>query len=380
MFEPQLYQEKRSALNEILLQQLVGVVMRMTDSFTILPALIKKSAGKNITPQTVQLADNITQQAQFLKSSLQNVLEQYGQGHQLLRDREAARLIGDVHFEEGVKYADSQRILDFLKANVGRTYFDTQEPTEAPEGSIGTPGFHSKFKDWLAGLPAYDVSVSKDIVSGFYRDEMTQGPTKPLPLLVLRNGNEVITVLFRVYVSVMVLNLDHLPKEYNWENPNHYSLRGEMYTYRNNMREIDLEVQLAAALADQGITALCTPKSVQVERDAEEASSTPLVVVRERGSNENPCNVSKEQLRPSAEILADLDRTDRIQQGIATVLEVADDMAVVKDSVSGSNPADQNIRGLSSPILQVDSFPFVPEPSEHMKSGTTDNTSPASAD
>lgn len=255
MFEPSTYQEKRATLNEILIQQLVGVVMSMNKLLSGVPAL--------------------AQQSQMFSGRMSVMFEQYARGQQLLRDKEAERRLGPVIFEDGAKYANADLILDFLKANVGRTYFGTTEHTEAPDGCIATSGFHLKFKDWLAGLPEYDSSISREMLSGFYRDTMTAGPQAPIPVLVLRNGSELITVLFREYVSVMALNLDMVPSDYRWENTNHYSLRGEMYTYRNNMLEIDLEVQLAIALSGQGINALYTPKRVELERQSE---PTNLVV------------------------------------------------------------------------------------------------------
>jgi hypothetical protein len=228
MFEPKTYAEKRAAMNEILTQQLANVVLRIAD------------------PQT--------------KPHVQMMLEQYGRGQQTLRDVEANRVLGPVAFEDQVTYANSQTILDYLMSNVGRTYFGTEHHTLAPNGSIGTPGFGIKFKDWLASLPEYDNSISKDMVSGFYRDTVTNGMGNPLPLLILRNGNELIAVLFRVYVSVMTLNLDHVPADYRWESTSHYPLRGEMFSYRGDLTVAKLEEELTAALAVHGITDLVKPK------------------------------------------------------------------------------------------------------------------------
>lgn len=249
MFEPTTYQEKRSALNEMLLQQLVNVVLRGADAQT--------------------------------RAQMQMMLEQYGRGGQLLRDGEAARLLGPVEKEEGVQYADAALILEYLKANVGRTYFGTEEHTSAPDGSIGTAGFGKKFNEWLSSLPAFDQSVSPTIQSGFYRDEMTR--QQPLPILVIRHGDEMTVVLFSMYVSVMTLNLARTPAGYNWEAPNHYPLRGEMYTYRGNLTVAEFEAQFAAALSMQGIGALHTPKLPEATEETGRGETATHVILDEAG-------------------------------------------------------------------------------------------------
>lgn len=219
MFESTTYAEKRSSLNEILLQQLLGEVLKLTDS-----------AGRE---------------------RLMDAFERYGRGQQLLRDKEAARLLGPTDASEGIEYVDASYMLDYLKANVGRTYFGVDEPTDAPEGSIGTAGFGKKFKDWLNELPAYDESVSKDIKTGFYKDTMT-APNQ-IPMLVLRTGDEATVVLFYKHVSVMTLNLARTPADYNWNQANHYLLRGEMYSYRGNIAKENFLQMLSEALKGQGV-------------------------------------------------------------------------------------------------------------------------------
>lgn len=243
MFQPNSYHEKRNTLNEMLIQQLTGFVMRTAD------------------PQT--------------RTHLQGALEQYGRGQQLLRDQEATRVLGPVVREDGVEYVDAPTILEYLKANVGRTYFGTEEHTSAPDGSIGTAGFGKKFADWLASLPAFDASLSKDVQSGFYRDEHTT--SKPLPLLLIRTGDEVTVVVFYKYVSVMTLNLAHVPADYRWESANHYPLRGEMFTYRGNIARSEFEAQFAAALSGQGIQALHTPVLSEVSAGLAETEEKVVV-------------------------------------------------------------------------------------------------------
>jgi hypothetical protein len=226
MFQPVSYQDKRNALNEILLQQLANIVGRAV------PAA---------------------------QGQLQMILEQYGVGHQRLRDFEANRILGAFSPVEGVEYATQPLIAEYLKANFGRTYFGVPEHTAAPDGSIGTAGFGQKFGDWLASLPNFDASIGPDIVPGFYRDEMTHPARQALPILVMRNGDEMVAIIFFKYISIMALNLAQVPAEYNWSASNHYPLRGEMYTYRGDMTKAEFELQFGEALANQGVTSLHQP-------------------------------------------------------------------------------------------------------------------------
>lgn len=216
MFEPKDYHSKRAALNEIALQQILNIVYRSGDQAT--------------------------------KSQIEVLAQQFGEGQQRLRDEEANRVLGKFVPVEGVEYADGQTVLEYLKANVGRTYFGTEEHTSAPQGSIGTAEFGKKFAEWLNSLPEYDASVSVNLQTGFYADTMTVSGQK-IPLVVLRYGDEIITIVFRRYVSLVVLNVAHIPADYSWDRPHHYALRGEMYSYRNNLSVADLESLLALALS-----------------------------------------------------------------------------------------------------------------------------------
>lgn len=244
MFEPKTYQDKRAALNEMAVQQLMNLVLRTADPTT--------------------------------QAQVQMMMEQYGIGHQRLRDAEAERVLGPVVEAEGAEYMTAQTILDYLKANVGRTYFGTEEHTDAPEGSIGTAGFGKKFKEWLAELPEYDTVLSKDIVSGFYRDTASiYGQT--LPLLVIRHGDEITVTVFNRYVSVMTLNLAHVPAEYNWANKTHQVLRGELFTYRGNLTKAEFKAELAAALSAQGVTTFSEPVPHDVTIDLSQVEEAGVV-------------------------------------------------------------------------------------------------------
>ena len=238
MFEPKTYFEKRAALNEIVLQQMINIVYRSGDENT--------------------------------RAQVSMIMNQFGMGQQRLRDEEANRIIGQFQPEEGVNYANAQTVLDYLKANVGRTYFGVQEHTTAPDGAIGTAGFGTKFKDWVESLPEYDASVSMNMETGFDADTMTV-PGQKLPLLVLRYGEELITVMYRGHVSMVVLNLNYIPAEYNWGLAHHYALRGEMYSYRGNLSIEALETLMSQAIAKHTQTPLNKPAPLPM---AEELATT----------------------------------------------------------------------------------------------------------
>lgn len=255
MFEAKTYQEKRAALNEILLQQLLNVVMN--------------------SPSTTDIQ----------RKGLLGATEQYGRAQQILRDKEAAAILGDVEIPASETPATQGFILNTLIQNLGRSYFGTEEKTPAEDGAIGTPGFDHKFKDWLAGLPEYDNTLSKDIATGFYRDTMTRGPKQPLPLLVLREPGtqEITVVLYSAYVSIMTLNLAHVPADYRWDVQNHYALRGEMYTYRNSLTTHQVETLIAQALIEHTETpfkayvpAAPAPSGDEVTPPAPEAAATSI--------------------------------------------------------------------------------------------------------
>ncbi|WJJ55158.1 hypothetical protein [Xanthomonas phage RTH11] len=226
MFHPETYQAKRSSLNEIMLQQLV-TFMR-----SVMPA-----EGKRV---------------------IDNMFDQYARGQDALKSAEAERVLGPVVKEEGVDYADRGLIFEYMKANLGRTYFDMDEKTAAPDGSIGTAGFGTKFKDWLASLPDFDESISPDMQTGFYRDDNTLGGAqhgnKSLPVLVLRHGSQLIASVYNNYLSPVVLHLDHIPTDFPWHLKSKSALRSEMYAYRGDLKVSELEELLGAALATAGVT------------------------------------------------------------------------------------------------------------------------------
>lgn len=252
MFQPSEYQDKRAVLNEILLQQMVGLVQGL------IPA-IHNAATSNRPSEALMGALGQAQQAS------QTMLQQFGIGMQALKNKEAERILGPVQFVEGEKYADPALVLEYLKANVGRTYFGTSEKTSAPEGSIGTAGFGKKFKDWLNDLQDFDLVLSKDLKPGFYKDTHSNGVGKdPMPLLVLRRGEELIVVAYRKYASIDVLNLPYVPEDFRWDSHSKFALRGEMYSYRGDLTVAELETLFGEALATQGITTVHQPVLAEV--------------------------------------------------------------------------------------------------------------------
>ncbi len=297
MFEPKDYHSKRAALNEIALQQLMNIVYRSGDQNT--------------------------------RAQLEMLMNQFGNGQQKLRDEEANRQLGGVfQGQEGVEYASPQLILDYLKANVGRTYFGTEEHTSAPQGSIGTAEFGTKFKDWIDSLPNYDASISTNMQSGFYVDTMTRQGQK-IPVLVLAYGTELITVVFHVHVSIMVLNLAYVPTEYNWANTHHYALRGEMYSYRNNLTVADLESLLSQALAAHTNLPLNKPAALPVSEEL--VTSGYSQVLDEAPAPEVEITVTEGDWTPDAVEAAS-------QRGLTTVTTPIDEAGYVEVDAGGEAP------------------------------------------
>jgi len=260
MFQPVTFHDKRSALNEILLQQMVGLVQGL------IPAIHNAATGNRPSEELMQVLTAAQQNSQ-------EMLTNYGIGMSAIRNKEADRVLGPVMRDDNENYADPALVLEYLKANVGRTYFGTSEPTAAPDGSIGTAGFGKKFKDWLNDLPDFDLTLSQQMAAGFYKDTHTNRGGEPMPLLVLRNGQEIIVVAFRKFVSIDVLNLDHVPEDYRWDSHSKYALRGEMYSYRGDLTVGQLESLFLSALTTQGITTVNPPVLKEVTNGLSQVKS-----------------------------------------------------------------------------------------------------------
>lgn len=235
MFEPKSFQEKRAAMSEILLQQVLNEVLR-------------------IAP---------TENRERLMQAFGN----YARGMQSLRDREAARVLGPEVHAEGEKVADLTVVRDYLEANLGRTYFDFVIHTKAADGAIGTAGFSKKFNDWVKELPELDVAMSREIQTGFYRDSSTVFG-RNIPILLIRKGSEITVFIFNQHYAANTLHLDHVAEDYRWDAANHYPLRGEMYTYRSSLTVAQFEEAFAAALAQHTDTPLARPEVKEVVETA----------------------------------------------------------------------------------------------------------------
>lgn len=241
MFESKTYHEKRAALNEILLQQVLNEVLRMSDE-----------KGRE---------------------RLMGSFNDYARAQQGLRDREAERVLGPVNRDEGMRYADLPTIRDYLEANLGRTYFGFRDHTSAPDGAIGTAGFATKFNDWVTGLPDLDKSFGREMKTGFYQDTSTRFGMR-FPILVLVDGSLITVVIFNQHYSAQTLNLDHVPEDYRWDNHTHYALRGEMYTYRDHLTVEQFEALFTEALAAHTEVAMIAPE-VKALEPQEDATPTP---------------------------------------------------------------------------------------------------------
>lgn len=269
MFEPKTFQEKRAAMTEILLQQVLNEVLR-------------------ITP-----VEN--------RERLMQAFGNYARGMQSLRDREAERVLGPVIHEEGQRVADLTVIRDYLEANLGRTYFDFVNHTKAADGAIGTAGF-KKFNDWVKELPELDVAMSREIQTGFYRDSSTVFG-RNIPILLIRKGPEVTVIIFNQHYAANTLHLDYVAKDYRWDAANHYPLRGEMYTYRNSLTVEQFEAAFAEALAQHTDTPLARPEVPEV------VETTDFVQVEEAAAEE-----AAEFKRGETPVVAHLDEGPYITQ------------------------------------------------------------------
>lgn len=242
MFEPKTFQEKRAAMTEILCQQILQEVLRMSPT-----------EGRD---------------------RLFQAFGSYARGMQGLRDREALRILGPEVHAEGERIADLTVIRDYLEANLGRTYFDFVNHTKAADGAIGTAGFGKKFNDWVKELPELDVAMSREIQTGFYRDSSTVFG-RNIPVLLIRKGPEVTVIIFNQHYAANTLHLDYVDENYRWDAANHYPLRGEMYTYRSSLTVEQFEEAFAEALAQHTETPLARPEVKEV------VETTGLVQVEE---------------------------------------------------------------------------------------------------
>ena len=218
MFEPKTHWEKRAALNEITLQQL----------FQLIP--------KN---------DNVA-----------HVFSSFMQRHQMLRDVEANRVLGEREFGDGDVRITRPFIEETLRLNLGRTYFNLQGTAATHEGAIGTPNFAHKYKTWIDSvLPDFDSVFVLDesgvpgVKAGFVVD---RGNSTQIPLLILPVGDEVHVIAFHAGSVVgNSVNLAKMPEGYAWGR-DRAGLRAEFFSFREQITRVEFLEQFGRALSSQG--------------------------------------------------------------------------------------------------------------------------------
>lgn len=221
MFEAVTYHEKRTALAEVILSQTLGIVDLIIDTST--------------------------QKGQLASTHLNQLRQQYANAVQVLADEEAKRVLGPVP-EENELTATRSYVLGALTNNLGRTYLGVNE-TAAVDGAIGTAGFGTKFKDWLASLPKLRDELL-DPKTGFYSDGETL-VGQEIPCLVIRDGQTVYHVVYANGLGIHELHLDYLPEIAKTPHPvaGFSQLRREFITYRKSLTKDQFDVAMAEAIA-----------------------------------------------------------------------------------------------------------------------------------
>lgn len=221
MFEAVTYHEKRVALAEVILSQTMGIVDLIIDTNT--------TNGK------------------LAAAHLNQLRQQYANATQVLADGEAARVLGPAP-EENEQTATRSFVLGSLTNNLGRTYLGVNE-TAAADGAIGTAGFGTKFKDWVASLPNLRTELL-DPSTGFYCDSDTL-MGQDIPCLLIRDGQTVYHVVYANGLGIHELHLDHLPEIAKTPHPvaGFNQLRREFITYRKSMTKDQFDAALAGAIA-----------------------------------------------------------------------------------------------------------------------------------
>jgi len=221
MFEAVTYHEKRVALSEVILSQALGILDLIIDTNT--------------------------QKGALAAAHLNQLRQQYGQATQVLADQEADRVLGPVG-EETEETLTRNYVLGALTSNLGRTYLGV-ENTGAADGAIGTPGFGTKFKEWLSSLPKLKDELLNP-TTGFYLDGETL-IGQEIPCLIIRDGEVVYHVVYAGGLGIHELHLDHLPEVARTPHPvaGFSQLRREFITYRKSLTKAQFNAALASAIA-----------------------------------------------------------------------------------------------------------------------------------
>lgn len=217
MFEPKTYVEKRLALVEALMNQLIG--MR--------------------TKEVVQGSD----EADMLQKMISNW--QY-HGHNI-KVEEAKRVLG-APFAVTENTATRPWIANILRHNFGLLeVFGDGEYNPAPE-LFGNNDL--KFTQWLAGLEDPNQVVRDTRPSEFFKDSMHVMAGLPV-LKILTTDDQGRNFLHLIIlfsgITVQSLALDHLPARWDWDAvPDGW--RAETFSYLDNMSKRNFLLELARAI------------------------------------------------------------------------------------------------------------------------------------
>lgn len=237
MFEPTTFAERRANLNETMLHRLLSVQLRAGQKLQN-PSLRRDAQGR---PQTEL---QVHEEANEL---LTYHFQDYSRRSQQLRDIHAAEVLGPVVEKEGQTLVNVPVLSDLIKNNLGKAWFLGAEGISlAKDGTVGTAGFGTKYKDWVESLPDLDDAMDDDITSGFYKDGLS-GIGIPVAALVIRYGDEVISIIFTGQFGASVINLAHTKLRKG-------ALRSEQYSYRQNVPEDIFLAELQKALTSAGVS------------------------------------------------------------------------------------------------------------------------------
>ena len=252
MFEPTSFADRRSNLNETMMHRMLAVQLRLGQKLQN-PALRRDAQGN---PQTE------LQCHQEANSQLQLHFQDYSRRMQQLRDKYAEEVLGPVVEAEGQTLVNVQIMLDLIKNNLGKAWFlGAENASQAVDGTVGTAGFGIKYKDWVESLPDLDDSLTDDIQSGFYKDGLS-GIGIPVAALVIRYGDEVLSIVFTGQFGASVVNLAHTKLRQG-------ALRSEQYSYRQNVPLDVFAAEFDKALRAAGVAD--TYRFVTAEPAVEEA-------------------------------------------------------------------------------------------------------------
>lgn len=305
MFEPTSFADRRANLNETMMHRMLAVQLRLGQKLQN-PVLRRDAQGN---PQTE------LQCHQEANSQLQYHFQDYSRRMQQLRDQYAAEVLGPVVEAEGQTLVNVPIMLDLIKNNLGKAWFlGTENASQAADGTVGTAGFGIKYKDWVESLPDLDDSLTDDIQSGFYKDGLS-GIGIPVASLVIRHGDEVLSIVFTGQFGASVVNLAHTKLRQG-------ALRSEQYSYRQNVPLDVFAAEFDKALRAAGVAD--TYRFVTAEPAVEEA---PAVT--------NGFVATEEALAAAAEAAP------------ATVTTTAGDEQPVYVATEGGRSGD-------APIVQVD--------------------------